>query len=150
MYVLWTLLHTCMYCMRIMCRAYSGPCSDTMYSGTSDNGHSEKWTTSVERTNCLPPTNCNIHSVPSEIGTTSVERTNCLPPTNCCIHVHSVPSEIGTTSLQWTEGLSPLCPLFGGSTEHYACDVHHRWPLVHATGARTNRLSSASSHPQWL
>ena len=24
-----------------------------MYSGTSDNGHSEKWTTSLERTNCL-------------------------------------------------------------------------------------------------
>ena len=25
-------------------------------------------------------------------------------------------SEIGTTSLQWTRGLSPLCPLFRGST----------------------------------
>ena len=58
-------------------------------SGTSDNGHSEKRTTSVERTSCLPPTDCIIHSVTSEIG---------------------------TTSLQWTRGLSPLCPLFGGST----------------------------------
>ena len=29
-------------------------------SGISDNGHSEKQATSVERTNCLPPTDCNI------------------------------------------------------------------------------------------
>ena len=40
------------------------------YSGTSDNGHSEKRTTSVERTNCLPPTNYNIQVITSEIGTT--------------------------------------------------------------------------------
>ena len=33
------------------------------YSGTSDNGHSEKWTTSIEWTNCLPPTNRSMHSV---------------------------------------------------------------------------------------
>ena len=60
------------------------------YSGTSDNGH-EKRTTSVEWTNRLPPTDCSIHSVHSEIG---------------------------ATSKQWTRGLSPLCPLFGGSTIH--------------------------------
>ena len=32
-----------------------------IYSGTSDNGHSKKWTTSVEWTNYLPPTNCSMH-----------------------------------------------------------------------------------------
>ena len=60
-----------------------------VYSGTSDNGHSEKQTTSVEQTNCLPPTDSNIQGITSEIG---------------------------TTSLQWTRGLSPLCPLLRGST----------------------------------
>ena len=28
---------------------------DTVYSGTSDNGHSEEWTTSLQWTNCSPP-----------------------------------------------------------------------------------------------
>ena len=60
------------------------------YSGTSDNGHSQKKTTSVERTNCFSPTDCTV------------------------MYLHSVPSDIGTTSLQWTRGLSPLCPLFKG------------------------------------
>ena len=59
------------------------------YSVTSDNGQSEKQTTSVERTNCLPLTDCSIQGITSDIG---------------------------TTSLQWTSGLSPLCPLFGVST----------------------------------
>ena len=34
------------------------PVYTCIYSGTSDNGHSEKQTTSVELTNCLSPTNC--------------------------------------------------------------------------------------------
>ena len=45
----------------------------------------------------------------SEKQSTSVGRTNCLSQTNC--NTHSVTSEIGTTSLQWTRGLSTLCPL---------------------------------------
>ena len=29
---------------------------DMQYSGTSDNGHSEEWTTFLQWTHCVPPT----------------------------------------------------------------------------------------------
>ena len=59
------------------------------YSGTSDNGHSEEWTTSLQWTNCSPP--AYILS----------------------IHFYL---RRRTTSEQWTKCSSPKCPLFGGST----------------------------------
>ena len=33
-----------------------------VYSGTSDNGHSEEWTTSLQWTNCSPPVYIIVHS----------------------------------------------------------------------------------------
>ena len=33
----------------------------SIYSGTSDNGHSEEWTTSLQWTNCPPPTYIIAH-----------------------------------------------------------------------------------------
>ena len=41
------------------------------YSGTSDSGHSEEWTTSLQWTNCVPPANNCMHVITSEEGTTS-------------------------------------------------------------------------------
>ena len=62
------------------------------YSKTSDNGHSNKRTTSLQWTNCLPPAiNCPYISTSDE----------------------------GTTSEQWTKCSSPMCPLFRGSTVYY-------------------------------
>ena len=66
------------------------------YSGTSDNGHSEKWTTSLQWTHCSP---CNGHTVHPL-------------PLNC---PYISTSEEGTTSEHWTNCLFPMCPLFGGS-----------------------------------
>ena len=60
-----------------------------VYSKTSDNGHSDK-------------------------RTTSLQWTNCLPPAINCPHIST--SDEGTTSQQWTKCLSPPCPLFRGST----------------------------------
>ena len=56
-----------------------------VYSGTSDSGHSEE-------------------------RTTSLQRTSCVPPANNCMHVRT--SEEGTTSEKWTKHSSPTCPLF--------------------------------------
>ena len=61
-----------------------------LYSGTSDDGHSEEWTNSLQWTNCFAP-HCPYIS-------TSEER---------------------TTSEQWTKFSSPMCPLFGGPTVYY-------------------------------
>ena len=63
-----------------------------LYSGTSDSGHSEEWTTSLQWTTCVPPA-------------------------NNCMHVRT--SEEGTTSEKWTKHSSPTCPLFGGSTVYH-------------------------------
>ena len=87
------------------------------YSGTSDNGHCEKRTTSVKRANCLPPTNCSIQGITSEIG---------------------------TTSLQWTRGLSPLCPLFRGSTVY----THSRIQSYTHTHTHTHTHSHILSYIQ--
>ena len=110
-----------------------------IYSKTSDNGHSDKRTTSLQWTNCLPPSincpyistsdegttskqwtnylppsiNCPYISTSDE-GTTSKQWTNCLPPSINCPYIST--SDEGTTSEQWTKCSSPMCPLFGGST----------------------------------
>ena len=75
----------------------SKKCIYNMYSKTSDNGHSNKRTTSLQWTNCLPPAiNCPYIST----------------------------SDKGTTSEQWTKCLSPTCPLFRGSTV-YTNQLHN-------------------------
>ena len=66
-----------------------------LYSGTSDNGHSEEWTTSLQW----------IHPLPIY-----------------CPYIST--SEEGTTSEQWTKFASPMCPLFGGSTV-YRRQIEH-------------------------
>ena len=68
-----------------------------IYSGTSDNEHSEEWTTSLQRTNCSPP--AYIYCP--------------------CIST----SEEGTTSEQWTKRSSPTCPL-ERSIQRFHCGIH--------------------------
>ena len=41
------------------------------YSGTSNSGHSEERTTSLQWTNCVPPANNCMHVRTSKEGTTS-------------------------------------------------------------------------------
>ena len=69
---------------------YTYPTDLSVFSGTSDNGHSEEWTTSLQWTNYSPPA--------------------------YILSIHFSTSEEGTTSEQWTKCSSPNCPLFGGST----------------------------------
>ena len=69
------------------------PFDGKKYSGTSDNGHFEEWTTSLQWTNCFPSA-----------------------------YYISTPKE-GTTSEQWTKCSSPMHPLFGGSTVLCTCTV---------------------------
>ena len=72
--------------------------SKKVYSGTSDNGHSEEWITSLQWTNCSPSAYCPYIST----------------------------SEEGTTSEQWTKHSSQMCPLFGGSTEVNKYSLHQK------------------------
>ena len=62
-------------------------------SGTSDNGDSEEWTTSLQWTNCSPPAYIYIY------------------------YPYISTSEEGTTFEQWTKHSSLTFPLFEGSIE---------------------------------
>ena len=57
-----------------------------IYSGTSDNGHSEEWTTSLQWIHCSPP--AYILSIPPKKGQLLNNEQNARPQ---CVHYSEVP-----------------------------------------------------------
>ena len=103
-YRIYVSMHTCIYTL-------------VLYSKTSDNGHSNK-------------------------RTTSLQWTNCLPPSISCPYIST--SDEGTTSEQWTKCSSPPCPLFGGSTVYLPIGrlINYHSPVKFSF--ITNSLSSST------
>ena len=97
-----------------------------IYSETSDNGHSEEWTNSLQWTNCSSPALLPIHFyvAPKKGQPLNNGQNAHLQRVFGCVYrcmyysgtSNKGHSEIGTTSLQGTKLLAPKCPLFGGST----------------------------------
>ena len=61
----------------------------------------------------------------NEERTTSLQRTNCLPPAYILfLHFYIYTSEKGTTSEQRTKHSPSMCPLFGGCSLLQCRDTH--------------------------
>ena len=69
-------------------------------SGTSDNGHSKEWTTSLQEQTVFPLLNI--------------------------VHTFLPPKKVYTASEKWTKHSSPKCPSFRGSTVEYInLEIHN-------------------------